>query len=279
MIDASAHISSICDSTPSLVVRSDNPYLGSSEWGYKPDPSNPKGSCYWLNGNQMDPIWEFQVSKLAEHALGFEPGEMEGNEYLRFNDCEPYKHNYRLASGTEPGANKYFTGRDEHGNIVPDRYNGKTSDFNEEAVSDSVPMSDIEVEKERLFTSPEADAINLKSSAEDIENMPLGEDRDKALADYNAGVDKLSDRIDKERPWLENRTNNIQSNIDSGKYNDNNIEKQRAQGEADWCRTYSNEEFYILIGGRDMDKPGKYENLYNNLCLKYNAYKNGYVKM
>ena len=39
------------------------------------------------------------------------------------------------------------------------------------------------------------------------------------------------------------------------------------------------EEFYNLMGGRDMDKPGKYENLYNNLCLKYNAYKNGYVKM
>lgn len=85
MIDEKKHILSLCNSEPACLVNSENQYYNSDtiSWGCPPmknrfDEMYDSESNFWANGDQMDAIWNFQDATLAEHALGFQPGSMEG---------------------------------------------------------------------------------------------------------------------------------------------------------------------------------------------------------
>ena len=249
MVDENVHILSVCESGPACLVSTGNEYYTSSTTGWGcPPMKNKLGEMYnyesnfWANGEQMDSIWDLQDATLAEHALGFSPGAMEGQTYYRFNDINPANHNYRLATGYEPGANEYFTGRDRNGNIDSNIYNGKTSGYVDEAVSDIVPMSEINVEGPREFTSPQKEIETLKSGSEKkIEEEPDVQKRNSYLSAFNERIDLLNGKIDREKEYLNNRADNIQSNIAKGKYSENELEQSRAQEEIKWCREYSNQ--------------------------------------
>lgn len=248
MIDEKKHILSLCNSEPACLVNSENQYYNSDtiSWGCPPmknrfDEMYDSESNFWANGDQMDAIWNFQDATLAEHALGFQPGSMEGQSFYRFNDINPDDHNYRIASGHEPGVNEFFTGIDSNGNIDLNIYNGKTSGYIDEGVSDKVPISEIYVEGPYEFISPENEFGVLKNQAEEIEDNYFAYEQNVDMSILNNRIDMLTDRIDAEKNYLDKRANEIETTVKDGIYDDNILEKNRGMTESNWCRDYSNQ--------------------------------------
>ena len=94
-----------------------------------------------------------------------------------------------------------------NGNIDLNIYNGKTSGYIDEGVSDKVPISEIYVEGPYEFISPENEFGVLKNQAEEIEDNYFAYEQNVDMSILNNRIDMLTDRIDAEKNYLDKRAN------------------------------------------------------------------------
>lgn len=211
-----------------------------------PLANDANGSCYWADKNNMDSIWSYHDSNIADHELGFpKDWSTENGNYLRI-DCEDLSsHNSRKASGYEAGANSDFTGNvadkatDEYGHIIvdPDRNNGMTSGGQPECVTDATPLSDCTVSEPQRFDDPNKLSDNLCDAADDIANAPAGNEKQLAIADWNSDVDTLKARLSGEQEYLQGRIADHEQRM--SEFPEGSLEYERSKANRDWCQDYS----------------------------------------
>lgn len=232
MFDKEEHKKIFLEETPALIVNfeSYNEYSKEGYWGV-PDPK-PNGSCFWAPGKEIDKLIDLGDSNLIEHMLGFDPGTLENTEVVVIKDYYPEKHNLRIATGEEPGANGNFTGKID-GVIVPEAYNGKTSGGIKEIVSDRAPLSDMDDSfNKKLFTPMDRSQIII-----DKYDYILKEGgTNKAKKDINEDIEKLKGKIESIQDYIAERIEMIskdKTNIE--------LEKQRNRDNISWLSGYSKE--------------------------------------
>ena len=213
--------------------------------------NDANGSCYWIDSQAMDPLWDFHDSRLAEHELGFNKDSMNGASYYRIDAPDLSNYNLRTASGYEEGANDNFTGIvcDANGNPVKDAnnvnivdpsiYNERTSGGLPEKVSDKVNLDDCSVSGPVKFKDPNKEAADLRAEAADIRSQPDGPQKDAAIADWNNRANGLSDRMSREQSYLDGRIGQHEARM--GEYPPGSLEHTRAADNRNWCQEYSDE--------------------------------------
>ena len=211
--------------------------------GYGASDNDPKGSCYWADKDNMDPIWQYHDSNIAEHELGFNEGSMSGNSYVRV-DCEDLSpHNQRIANGYEQGANENFTGIviDEHGNktIDPTVYNQRTSGGQPECVTDQLSTNDCKCSEPQRFDDPNLLSSKHCNKADAIASMPDGDTKNAKLDQWNSQADALKNRISSEQDYLKSRINDHEKRM--SQFTEGSLEYNRAQENRKWCQNYYND--------------------------------------
>lgn len=68
-----------------------------------PLANDENGSCYWADKNNMDQIWYYHDSNIAERELGFDEKSMNGQKFNRIDCDDLASHNPREATGYEKG--------------------------------------------------------------------------------------------------------------------------------------------------------------------------------
>ena len=226
------------------VSKGDPPSLGypptESNTPYAELANDKNGSNFWTTKDSMDPIWDTHDSKLAEHELGFKEGDMDGQKFYRFDDNNTQDHNFRIASGYEPGANDQFTGKNANGEIDPELYHGKISSGLPEAVSDRTPTSELSrSDTPQKFDLPSTESKKLNERASNIEKMPEGQEKQRASADYNQDCTALNNRIDKEQSYLNGRVNACDKEM--SEWSKGSTEYNRAADNKQWYQNYNKE--------------------------------------
>lgn len=260
MFDKQKHLDQFLQGKPSFLVNIDSyfmlkagaPTTWPSTWGYPAgmksqlDPSNvyPSSSNYWADPQNVifPKLFELHDSNLAEHLLGFDEGSMDGQSYYWFSDLDPKAHNYRIATGLEPGANLHFTGLNSKNKLDSSLYYGRTSGFVKEAISDGFSFDEkIEFHKiVQQFTNPLEESRKLIRSANTLQSMPK-EDREKASEAYKTASEKLEARTQKIRDYVYERAETIKKEIRTGLYKDDRKLREDAAKEVRWCEKYVTE--------------------------------------
>ena len=238
-------------------------YLGYPSSG-NPAANDKDGSNFWAERDKLDPIWDTRDSKLAEHELGFQPGGMDGRSYYRFDDLLTDNHNYRVATGHEPGASELFTGLDNKGNVDPAIYNGQTKGGLPEMVSGRTPTKELERSPEsKVFTNPNDESRHLLGQTDRIAKMPDGPKKDFHISTFNCVAVDIDSRMADGQNYLTQRI------ADHAKTMDNNpegsLEYTRAADNKAWCENYHRElsesrqnlrsHYANLNGGAEMPIP------------------------
>lgn len=223
------------------VSKGDSPSLGYPHTeNSHPLANDANGSNFWITKDSMDPIWDTHDSKLAAHELGFDEKQMKNGEYYRFDDNNPQEHNLRIATGHEPGANEYFTGKNANGEIDPELYHGKISSGLPEAVSDRTPTSELSrSDAPKTFDLPSERSEDLKKRASEIDRMPEGVDKHQAVTDYNQDCAALNNRIDKEQSYINGRVDACDKEM--SEWPKGSTEYNRAADNKQWYENYNNE--------------------------------------
>lgn len=205
-----------------------------------PLANDANGSNFWTTKDSMNPIWDTHDSKLAAHELGFDEDYMHDRKFYRFDDNNPQEHNLRIASGHEPGANEYFTGKNTNGEIDSELYHGKISSGLPEAVSDRTPTSELSrSDTPKKFDSPSERSDDLKKRASEIDRMPEGVDKQQAITDYNQECAALNSRIDKEQSYINCRMDACDKEM--SEWTKGSTEYNRAAESKQWYQDYNNE--------------------------------------
>lgn len=198
MFDKEEHKKIFLEETPALIVRFES-FIKFSQGGYwgVPDPK-PNGSCFWAPGMEVDKLIELGDSKLIEYMLGFDPGWFHNKKVVVLKDYYPEKHNLRIATGKEPGANGNFTGKID-GVIVPEAYNGKTSGGIKEIVSDRAPLSDMDDSVKIKLFPPKKSLRDImrayKKVVKEGGTIEIKENINSEIKDLNNRIDKIQDYI------------------------------------------------------------------------------------
>lgn len=212
--------------------------------GYGSSDNDPNGSCYWADKDNMDPIWQYHDSRIAEHELGFNKGSMNGNDYVRV-DCDDLSaHNQRVANGYEQGANEHFTGIvsiDKNGNktIDPEVYNERTSGGQPECVTDQIDSDYCKFSEPQKFNDPTILAQDLCDGADALANAPEYDGKQADLAQWNADADALKDRMSGEQEYLRSRIADHEDRM--SQFPEGSLEYTRASDNRTWCQDYLNE--------------------------------------
>ena len=214
-----------------------------SRVGYGASDNDPNGSCYWADKDNMDPIWQYHDSNIAEHELGFKEGSISGNAYVRV-DCEDLSpHNQRIANGYEQGANENFTGIviDEHGNktIDPTIYNQRTSGGQPECVTDQLSTNDCNCSEPQRFDDPNLLSSKHCDKADAVASITDGDTKSAKLEEWNSQANALQTRMLGEQDYLKCRINDHENRM--SQFLEGSLEYNRAKDNRDWCQNYYND--------------------------------------
>ena len=220
--------------------------VGNESSGH-PLANDKNGSCYWADKDNVEPIWQYHDSKIADHELGFPEDWSTENNYYRKIDCDNLSaHEPRKASGYEKGANGEFTGnvanraKDEYDHIIvdPERNNGMTSGGQPECVTNPVPLYDCRVSEPKKFDNPNKLSDSLCDKANSISSLPESENKKNKLNTWNSEANALKDRISGEQDYLHSRIKDHENRM--SEFPEGSLEYNRAKDNRDWCITYNN---------------------------------------
>ncbi len=205
--------------------------------------NDENGSCFWIPQENMNDIYAYHDSKIAEHELGFDEGSMKNQLYYRVDNPEPFEHNARVATGYEPGANIHFTGNsvDSAGNNIvdPQIYNGMTSGGQPECVTNTIPPPNCSFSPPQNFNDPQELTRDLCADVDSISKMPSGLEKDAAKADWIMDSERLDDRMKGEQEYLSSRSQAHEDRMNQ--FEEGSLEYNRSRDNKEWCDNYCKE--------------------------------------